>query len=119
MLLNFLYFNFSAIDQPTVIAVLAGQIVVVAVLFLLYQLYRKIPSIFEFFRKQDITGERSVADSKNTTDSDDVNAAIAMALYLHFNKSDKEAKSVVTFRRTPDLYSPWCSKALSMRNLRK
>ncbi|HNW56427.1 MAG TPA: hypothetical protein PLR88_07530 [Bacteroidales bacterium] len=119
MHLNFLFIDFSAIDKPTVIAVLAGQVVVILILFLLYRLYKRIPDILHLIRKQDEQSKVPVSYKKNQANgNDDVNAAIAMALYLHFNKTDAEAKNTITIRRPANSYSPWCSKALSMRNLR-
>lgn len=48
----------------------------------------------------------------------DINAAIAMALYLCLDEIHDEESNVITIRRVSRTYSPWSSKLYSMRNLR-
>ncbi|MCE5345646.1 MAG: hypothetical protein LLG13_05050 [Bacteroidales bacterium] len=122
MHLSFFYFDFSSIDKPTVVAVLLGQVVVIAALFILYKLYKSlIPIILKVLRKQKEADLPSYSHNvkKNTTESDDVNAAIAMALYLHFNKLHDKENYMMTIGRLSNSYSPWSSKVFSMRNLRR
>jgi len=120
MYLNILGLDLTSIDRPTIIIVLAGQVIVVAVLFLLYKLFTVVfPSVLKSVRKQKSSGEISASEKKNPASAeDDVNAAIAMALYLHFNEIHDEESNVITIQRVSKTYSPWSSKLYNMRNFR-
>ena len=101
MYLNFLELDLLSIDKPTIVIVLAGQVIVVAVLFLLYKFYTvSIHAILRSIRKQKTVNE--ITDSEKTKhleEDGDVNASIAMALYLHFNEMHDEESNVITIQR--------------------
>lgn len=119
--MSILSLDFAAIDKPTIIIVLGCQFAVVIVLFLLYRLYK-----FLFPVKTGLLKKRSIVN-KITEDGKppykenerNVNAAIAMALYLHFNEMHDEESNVITIQRVSKTYSPWSSKIYNMRNFRK
>ena len=46
----------------------------------------------------------------------EVNAAISMAIYLHFNQYHDEEDTTMTIKRESRLYSPWSSKIYQVRN---
>jgi glutaconyl-CoA/methylmalonyl-CoA decarboxylase subunit delta len=112
--------NLSSIDKPAIVIVLAGQVIVVAVIFLLYKLFTvSIPAFIKSIRKKKQGDEISVSKGMNNPEAEgDVNAAIAMALYLHFNEIHDEESNVITIQRISKTYSPWSSKIYNMRNFR-
>jgi glutaconyl-CoA/methylmalonyl-CoA decarboxylase subunit delta len=121
MWLNFLNLDLPSLHKPTVIIVLAGQIIVAVVLFVLYKFYTvSIPFILRYARKQNVDNGLKAAIPTNQKEvNDDVYAAIAMALYLHFNEIHDEESNVITIQRISKAYSPWSSKIYNMRNFRK
>jgi glutaconyl-CoA/methylmalonyl-CoA decarboxylase subunit delta len=118
--LIFIDFDLSAIDKPTIIFVLAVQIIVIVVLFLLYRFFTVSgPVLLRFLRKQkDVNEANDSVKSSPSKVNGDVNAAIAMALYLHFNEMHDEESNVITIQRISKTYSPWSSKIYNMRNFR-
>jgi Na+-transporting methylmalonyl-CoA/oxaloacetate decarboxylase gamma subunit len=120
MYLNILGLDLASIDKPTIVIVLAGQVIVVVVLFFLYKLFTFVfPSVIKSVRKQKTADEFTVSEKKNSASAEeDVNAAIAMALYLHFNEIHDEESNVITIQRVSKTYSPWSSKLYNMRNFR-
>lgn len=77
-----------------------------------------LPGLFRFRAKND---EVQVTYQKNQPVSPadkDKMAAIAMALYLHFNEMHDEESNVITIQRISKTYSPWSSKIYNMRNFR-
>lgn len=69
-------------------------------------------------RKQKGSGEKLIDSKTQDGPSNDVNAAIAVALYLHFNEMHDEESNVITIQRISKTYSPWSSKIYNMRNFR-
>jgi Na+-transporting methylmalonyl-CoA/oxaloacetate decarboxylase gamma subunit len=116
---NIIGLDLAAIDKPTIIIVLTGQVIVVAVLFILYKLYSFIlPSILRSLRKPQNTDNSDSVISKSLNNDEEVSAAIAMSLYLHFNEMHDEESNVITIQRVSKTYSPWSSKLYNMRNFR-
>ncbi len=118
--MNIMGFDIASIDKPTILIVLAGQVIVVAVLFLLYKLFTAVfPSVLKSVRKQKPSAGIFASEKKNPVSAEgDVNAAIATALYLHFNEIHDEESNVITIQRVSKTYSPWSSKLYNMRNFR-
>jgi hypothetical protein len=46
----------------------------------------------------------------------EVNAAICMAMLMHFNEIHDEEDNVMTIKKVSKTYSPWSSKIYSVRN---
>lgn len=53
--------------------------------------------------------------SASTKGGDEVNAAIALALYLYKSQLHDQENAVLTINRVSRVYSPWSSKIYSMR----
>lgn len=121
MYLSILGLDFTALDKPTIIFVLAGQVIVVAILFILYKIGSlSIPVIVKSLRKHKTQAEKSAIDeTKLAEDEDNEKAAVSMALYLHFNEMHDDESNVITIQRVSKTYSPWSSKIYNMRNFRK
>ena len=121
MYLNMLNFiDLSSIHKPTIVFVLVLQVIIFTILFLLYKLFRsKVSALHTTKRKQNEVSEIKPPEKTVLTESDgDINAAIAMALYLHFNEMHDQESNVITIQRVSKTYSPWSSKIYSMRNFR-
>jgi glutaconyl-CoA/methylmalonyl-CoA decarboxylase subunit delta len=118
MIFSLVDFNLSLIDKPTIVFVLVTEVAVVAVLFLLNKLYTHyFPATSHGIDKQKETP--AVSDNSAGSDTgDEVQAAIAMALYLHFNEMHDEESNIITIQRVSKTYSPWSSKIYNMRNFR-
>jgi glutaconyl-CoA/methylmalonyl-CoA decarboxylase subunit delta len=118
MIINLIEFNLSSIDKPTIVFVLVTEVAVVAILFLLHKLYNHyFPPTTNGTSKQEQT--LFVSDHEGNFDTqDEEQAAIAVALYLHFNELHDEESNIITIQRVSKTYSPWSSKIYNMRNFR-
>jgi len=107
-------------DNNSVAVILAGQVIVVAVLFLLHKSYKYARS----FLFKLVTNRKKIIKTSKPEEAvkaeleNDVNAAIAMALYLYITELHDQESNVITIQRVSKTYSPWSSKIYSMRNLR-
>ena len=93
---------------------LVGYLIVFAALILLSVIFTNIPKLMRKFRKRKNKKADSAEDLEEI--SADVNAAIAMALYLHFDEMHDEESNVITIKRVEKPYSPWSSKIYGVRN---
>jgi len=62
-------------------------------------------------------GKQPAEEEAPQTDTGEMAAAVAMALYLHFGEMHDVESGVVTIKRISKMYSPWSSKLYHMRNL--
>ena len=72
------------------------------------------------FRLKNFVRKKGINPAEVTTRtmmSGEVNAAIAMALYLYYNETHDVESGIVTIKRVSKNYSPWSSKLYSMKNL--
>jgi glutaconyl-CoA/methylmalonyl-CoA decarboxylase subunit delta len=108
--------NFDAIDTDAVILTIVGYLIVFMALVLLYVVFYNLPKIlgFRFKKKKNLKGEQVVEEKIEL--SGEVNAAISMALYLHFNQYHDEESTEMTIVRESRIYSPWSSKIYQVRN---
>ena len=68
-------------------------------------------------RKKDYVEDKSINQSiPSTKESDEIHAAIAMALFSSTEYHDEES-GVLTIRRQVYNYSPWSSKVFLMKEL--
>lgn len=112
--------DFSAIDQKALTIVLAGISIVFVVLLSIYLIFRYlIPAILRVIIIKRVSRHGTAETSVKISEiPGDVNAAIALAIYLHLNEIHDEESGVITIKRVSRNYSPWSSKLYSMRNLR-
>ncbi len=111
----------SVITPDAWIMVLVGYLVVFVALLLIYLFFRYlIPFFFSINlrRRSKKTGEVP-ASLKSLQISGEVNAAIAMALYLYMEEQHDDESNVITIKRVSKIYSPWSSKLYNMRNFPK
>ncbi|MBS0010759.1 MAG: OadG family protein [Bacteroidales bacterium] len=116
----FLYAS-SGIDRQATIIVLTGYLVVFLALLILYLVFRYVMPLFfkiEMYRRAAREG-RALDDSEKQVLTGEVNAAIAIALYLYFDEIHDYESNVITIKKVSKSYSPWSSKLYNMRNLER
>ncbi len=106
-------FSTSAISKANLIIALVGYLIVFVALVMLYFVFYSFPKLINLFnRKKSTKG----TVNKEEVMSGEVNAAIAMALYLFYNEYHDEESNILTIKKTSKTYSPWSSKIYSVRN---
>jgi glutaconyl-CoA/methylmalonyl-CoA decarboxylase subunit delta len=108
--------NWSNIINANVILNSVVTIILIAVLFFLYKLFkwtsvRFSPDIREKLKSQ---GKLLRSSNGNHEVPADHSAAIALALYLNNELHDEES-NILTIERVSRIYSPWSSKYYNMR----
>jgi hypothetical protein len=107
-------------DSLTWIIVLVGMSIVFLSLLIIYFFFRYALTYILNFRLKSFARKKGIDPAIVTTKtmmSGEVNAAIAMALYLYFNEIHDVESGIVTIKRVSKNYSPWSSKLYSMKNL--
>lgn len=108
-------FDLSRIDGFSIFLSIIGYVVVFIALTLLYYCFRLIPFFLQLKRKKKISEPGSGTILPIDEDiSGEVNAAIAMSLYLYFNEVHDNESNVITIKRISKTYSPWSSKIYNM-----
>jgi hypothetical protein len=112
--------DFSAIDQETLIIVVVGIGIVFFALTAISLFFKYVitAALRLSFRWETIRSGRHRESLKLPDIPGDVNAAIAMALYLYLNETHDEESDVITVKRVSRTYSPWSSKLYNMKNIR-
>ena len=88
-----------------------GYLIVFTALVILYFVFTFLPKLIAWRPgNHKKTKEKSVI-------SGEVNAAISMAIYMHFNEQHDEESHVMTIRKNTKAYSPWNSKIYAVRNI--
>ena len=111
----------AAIDRQATIIVVLGYMIVFLALVVLYVVFRYImPLVFKInmYRRAAREG-RALDDSEKHVLTGEVNAAIAVALYLYFDEIHDYESNVITIKKVSKSYSPWNSKLYNMRNLER
>ena len=108
--------SFDAINTDALILTIVGYLIVFSALVLLYFVFYNLPKILriKFKRKKGMKVQTVVEEPVEMTG--EVNAAISMALFLHFNQYHDEESTEMTIVRESRLYSPWSSKIYQVRN---
>lgn len=111
----------SVIDSLTWTVVIVGIGIVFLSLLIVYLFFRYILTFILNFRLRNFARKRGIdpasAGTTKTMMSGEVNAAIAMAIYLYHNELHDVESGVITIRRASKNYSPWSSKLYNMKNL--
>ncbi|MGD9558582.1 MAG: OadG family transporter subunit [Mangrovibacterium sp.] len=109
--------QFVNMDPSGIGMTVIAMMVVFSALALLYIIFKNIGRAFTRTKggkkKQEV---RIPAETKVVTEiSGEVNAAIAMALYLYQNEMHDFENTVLTVRKVSRTYSPWSSKIYTLR----
>lgn len=112
-------FDLSLIDMDGIIVAFVGYLIVFVALICLYFVFNTIPIVLKISqrRKLKAQGREECADKEPVTG--EMNAAIAMALYLYFNENHDEESNVMTIKKISKVYTPWSSKIYGLRSYDK
>lgn len=113
MIINEISFDLSRISMDGIFISVVGYIVVFVALTVLYYVFYFLPKLMNIKRRKKIT-EQGVETITENDPSGEVNAAIAMALYLYLNEVHDKESNVITIKRVNKVYSPWSSKIYNM-----
>lgn len=113
MIINEITFDLSKISSDGIFMAMVGYLVVFTALTALYYVFYFLPKLMNIKRKKKIAEQGIEAISENDP-SGEVNAAIAMALYLYLNEVHDKESNVITIKRVNKVYSPWSSKIYNM-----
>ncbi len=96
-----------------------GYLIVFLALILLYLVFTNITKLLNFNLRKRLKAEGKGEEIKDEDIeiSGEVNAAIAMALYLHFEEVHDFESTVLTIKKVQRPYSPWSSKIYGLREL--
>jgi Na+-transporting methylmalonyl-CoA/oxaloacetate decarboxylase gamma subunit len=108
---------FQKIDPWGIGLTFIGMLVVFSSLLLLFIAFKNLVKVLNYLRrkKQSKKGEILSADLKEDVHTGEVNAAIAMALYLYSQEQHDQESLVLTINKVARTYSPWSSKIYSLR----
>ncbi len=113
--------NLLTISSQTWTITILGWLIVFAALIFLVGIFLLIPKIIKWAtqkalnRKAQNSGKELADDEMMLTG--EMNAAISMALYLHFNEIHEDESNVITIKEVKRRYSPWSSKLYGMNNM--
>lgn len=95
--------------------VVIAMSVVFLALALLFIVYRLIGTFFHKKTLKTTAGIETPAKVAEVEISGEINAAIAMALYLYQSEMHDEENTVLTIKKVARTYSPWSSKIYTLR----
>lgn len=114
--------NPDAVDSFAGIVVLVGISIVFLSLLVIYLFFRYGLTFILNFRLRHQARKKGLdpveVETSQTSLSGEVNAAIAMALFMYQNELHDEESGVITIKRVSKTYSPWSSKLYNMQNRR-
>lgn len=110
--------KFVKMDPTGVGMAVVAMSVVFTALILLYVVFKNTRRLYSLNLKK-IFAIRKPGEEKQAVAEDisgEVNAAIAMALYLYKNELHDYEETVLTIKKVARTYSPWSSKIYGLRN---
>lgn len=115
---NDIHINFDitkAFEEFPITLSITGYVVVFLALVLLIIIVTSLTKILSMkVRKRLKKENKECAEIDDLNISGDVNAAIAMALHLHFDEIHDDEDTVLTILMQKKSYKPWSSKLYSM-----
>ncbi len=107
----------SISDQGGWTVALVGYACVFVALVLLVVVFTNIPKLLQIKIREKLKKQgKASAHFEDLSVEGNVNAAIAMALYLHFNEMHDEESNIITIKKITKNYSPWSSKIYGVSN---
>lgn len=96
---------------------IVGYSIVFLALVLLVIVFMNLPKLLQLnLRKKLVKEGKPCAEVKDLNIEGNVNAAIAMALHMHFNQLHDEESNIITIKKVTKNYSPWSSKIYGVNN---
>lgn len=94
-----------------------GYTIVFVALILLVVVFVQLPKLLQLnVRKKLVRQGKPCAEVDDLNIEGNVNAAISMALHLHFNQIHDEESNIITIKKVTKNYSPWSSKIYGVMN---
>lgn len=120
MILAEIIFDLGNIDPFAIITSTVGYIVVFSALVFMYFIYQILPRLLNMKIRQRLRREGKHHHTETGLSiPGEVSAAIAMAVYLHFEQAHDEESNVMTIKKVSKRYSPWSSKLYGLNTYRK
>jgi len=96
---------------------IVGYSIVFVALVLLVIVFVNLPKLLHLnLRKKLVKEGKACAESDDLSIEGGVNAAIAMALHLHFDQIHDDESNIITIKKVTKNYSPWSSKIYGVMN---
>jgi len=107
----------NIISNNGIVISIVGYVVVFMALLLLYIAFANITRLLVLRQKMrlKLSGEKKELTHDELSLSGEINAAIGMALYLHFSEIHDFESTVLTIKKVQKAYSPWSSKIYGLR----
>ena len=105
------------IENDGLLISVVGYVVVFLALLMLYLLFSNLTRFLIFRQRKRLKGAGKECDlhKEKLSMTGEVNAAISMALYLHFEEIHDFENTVLTIKKVQKTYSPWSSKIYGLR----
>ena len=120
--LNHITFDPSRIlDGDGILISVAGYVVVFIALLLLYLIFANLSKVLQLRLRKRLKseGHKEESEEKELSVSGEINAAISMAIFLHFEEAHDIENTVLTITKVQRTYSPWSSKIYGLREFPK
>jgi Na+-transporting methylmalonyl-CoA/oxaloacetate decarboxylase gamma subunit len=98
------------LDQWGLGITIVGMAIVFATLFLLYIIFQTIQIIINYKPRKIINKNGIIDNSPVVEPSGEVNAAIALAIFMNREENTGGEDTVLTIKKVAKTYSPWSSK---------
>ena len=111
-------FDISSIYGQGVTIAIIGYLIVFLALVLSFLLFSNVPKILYYRTRRAMRKKRKQEKRQVKEDIHmpaEVTAAIATALYLHYNELHDPESNIITIERVRKRYSPWSSKIYGLR----
>ena len=111
-------FDISSIYGQGVTIAIIGYLIVFLALVLSFALFSNVPKILYYKSRREMRKKRKQERKQKGEDIHmpaEVTAAIASALYLHYNELHDPESNIITIERVRKRYSPWSSKIYGLR----
>jgi Na+-transporting methylmalonyl-CoA/oxaloacetate decarboxylase gamma subunit len=96
---------------------LVGYGIVFTALIALVIVFVNLPRLLQINLRSKLKKQgKSSSNNENLNIEGNVNAAIAMALYMHFDQIHDEESNIITIKKVTKNYSPWSSKIYGVMN---
>jgi len=114
-------FDITAIYGQGVTIAIVGYVIVFFALVLSFFLFSNLPRLIYYKTRKEYRKKKRMERMEQETGDDgihlsaDLTAAIATALYLHYNELHDPESNIITIERVRKRYSPWSSKIYGLR----
>jgi len=116
--INDITFDISQIYGQGVTIAIIGYVIVFLALLLSFALFSNVPRLLYYRSRRELKKKRREERQQVGDDIHlpaEVTAAIASALYLHYNELHDPESNIITIERVRKRYSPWSSKIYGLR----